>query len=540
MNSSLISNFKSSTRRALFVGSDKVSVYHWVNNNIGNSYLFDASVEGFENFGRYLSEVANDPMYVLLDTPVEEYRLDTIPHVFGADRKALIGRKQDRAFRGTPYLYSEVQGREESGRRDDNIMLSAITSPDVITPWLKVLEANKVPVAGLVTVPLLLQEIKNIVPDMQDNALVFSLQSIGGLRQSFFRDKSLKFSRLVKMPRYGTQHYPPILSEELDKIRRYVTTAHLADDKKPLDIYFFGNQELLTELGKEHINSAQVRYHLLDTGDLAKECGFEQQTETPFSDKYFIYHLLKNKCKNRFAGNKDLRYFQMNQMNKSLRVASFLFMMSGIIWGGMNVLEGLTYRQQKKSDAAKADFYQVRYEVARERISALPVDPADLSTVVDAKNVLEKYQADPVDMFRLISKGLEAFPDIQISNIQWSANTDPNYKSDGEDFKNTVVKRVQNVPGLGNIGDTETAYINYQIAMFHAHLENFDGDYRKALATIDSFSTQMSQLDSVHEVSVLSLPLDIGSDASLQGSSKKDATNANFSVRVVLGVKDEA
>ena len=540
MNSSLISNFKSSTRRALFVGSDKVSVYHWVNNNIGNSYLFDASVEGFENFGRYLSEVANDPMYVLLDTPVEEYRLDTIPHVFGADRKALIGRKQDRAFRGTPYLYSEVQGREESGRRDDNIMLSAITSPDVITPWLKVLEANKIPVAGLITVPLLLQEIKNIVPDMQDNALVFSLQSIGGLRQSFFRDKSLKFSRLVKMPRYGTQHYPPILSEELDKIRRYVTTAHLADDKKPLDIYFFGNQELLTELGKEHINSAQVRYHLLDTGDLAKECGFEQQTETPFSDKYFIYHLLKNKCKNRFAGNKDLRYFQMNQMNKSLRVASFLFMMSGIIWGGMNVLEGLTYRQQKKSDAAKADFYQVRYEVARERISALPVDPADLSTVVDAKNVLEKYQADPVDMFRLISKGLEAFPDIQISNIQWSANTDPNYKSDGEDFKNTVVKRVQNVPGLGNIGDTETAYINYQIAMFHAHLENFDGDYRKALATIDSFSTQMSQLDSVHEVSVLSLPLDIGSDASLQGSSKKDATNANFSVRVVLGVKDEA
>lgn len=540
MNSSLISNFKSSTRRALFVGSDKVSVYHWVNNNIGNSYLFDASVEGFENFGRYLSEVANDPMYVLLDTPVEEYRLDTIPHVFGADRKALIGRKQDRAFRGTPYLYSEVQGREESGRRDDNIMLSAITSPDVITPWLKVLEANKIPVAGLITVPLLLQEIKNIVPDMQDNALVFSLQSIGGLRQSFFRDKSLKFSRLVKMPRYGTQHYPPILSEELDKIRRYVTTAHLADDKKPLDIYFFGNQELLTELGKEHINSAQVRYHLLDTGDLAKECGFEQQTETPFSDKYFIYHLLKNKCKNRFAGNKDLRYFQMNQMNKSLRVASFLFMMSGIIWGGMNVLEGLTYRQQKKSDAAKADFYQVRYEVARERISALPVDPADLSTVVDAKNVLEKYQADPVDMFRLISKGLEGFPEIQISNIQWSANTDPNYKSDGEDFKNTVVKRVQNVPGLGNIGDTETAYINYQIAMFHAHLENFDGDYRKALATIDSFSTQMSQLDSVHEVSVLSLPLDIGSDASLQGSSKKDATNANFSVRVVLGVKDEA
>jgi hypothetical protein len=540
MISLLTSKFKSSTRRALFVGSDKVSVYHWANNTIGNSYLFDASAEGFEYFGRYLSEVDNDPMYILLDTPTEEYRLDTIPHVFGADRKALIQRKQDRAYRGTSYLYTEVQGREESGRRDDNIMLSAITSPDVIKPWLKVLEANKVPVAGLITVPFLLQEVKNIIPDMQDNALVFSLQSVGGLRQSFFRDKKLKFSRMVKMPRYGTQHYPPILTEELDRIRRYVTNAHLMDDKKPLDIYFFGNQELLDELSKEHINSAQVRYHMLDIGALAKKCGFEQLEEAPFSDKYFVYHLLKNKCKNRFVEKRDLRYFQMSQMNKSLRVASFLFMMSGIIWGGMNVLEGLTYRQQKKSDATKADFYQVRYEIARERISALPVAPADLSTVVDAKNVLNKYNADPVDMFRLISKGLDGFPEIQISNLQWSVNTDPNYKNSGDDPKNTVVKRVQKVPGLGNISDTETAYINYQIAMFHAHLENFDGDYRKALATIDSFSAQMSQLDSVHEVSVLSLPLDIGSDASLKGSSKEDASKANFSVRVVLGVKDEA
>ena len=540
MSSSLTSKFKSSTRRALFIGSDKVAIYHWANNAIGNSYLFDASAEGFEYFGRYLSEVENDPIYLLLDTATEEYKLETIPHVFGADRKALIGRKQARAFRGTPYLYAEVQGREESGRRDDNILISALTSPDVIKPWLKALEANKVPVAGLITVPFLLQEIKNIIPDMQDNALVFSLQSVGGLRQSFFRDKTLKFSRLVKMPRYGTQHYPPILTEELDRIRRYVTNAHFTDEKKPLDIYFFGNRELLDELGKEHTNSAKVRYHLLDLGDLARKLGFDQQEEAPFSDKYFVYHLLKNKCKNCFAENRDLRYFQMSQMNKLLQAASFLLMISGIIWGGMNVLEGLTYRQQKKSDAAKADFYQVRYEVAREKISALPVAPADLSTVVDAKNLLNKYSADPVDMFKLISKGLDGFPEIQISNIQWSVKTDPSYKSGAEDLNNTVVKGVQSVLGLGNISDIETAYIYYQIAIFHADLENFDGDYRKALATIDRFSTQMSQLDSVYEVRVLSLPLDIGPDASLQGSSKKDASNTNFSVRVVLGVKDEA
>ena len=101
MISSLKLKFKTSTRRALIIGSDKLAVYHWANDSLGSSYLFDASAEGQEYFGRYLSEVHNDPVYVLLDTAAEEYRLDTIPQVFGADRKALIERKQDRADRGT-------------------------------------------------------------------------------------------------------------------------------------------------------------------------------------------------------------------------------------------------------------------------------------------------------------------------------------------------------------------------------------------------------------------------------------------------------
>ncbi|MEE9575249.1 MAG: hypothetical protein V3W03_04045, partial [Gammaproteobacteria bacterium] len=165
MISSPKSIFKSSTRRALFVSSDKLAVYHWAKNNLGSSYLFDVSADGFEFFERYLKTIPNDPVYILLDTTAEEYRLGTIPHVFGADRRAIIERKQDRVFRGTPYLYADVQGREETGRRDDNIMLSAITSPEVIQPWLKILEEYKVPVACVVSVPLLLQEIKDIIPD---------------------------------------------------------------------------------------------------------------------------------------------------------------------------------------------------------------------------------------------------------------------------------------------------------------------------------------------------------------------------------------
>ena len=540
MISSLKSKFSSSTRRALLVSSDKLAVYHWVNNNLGSSYLFDGSPEGFEYFGHYLDEVPNDLVYVLLDTPAEEYRLDTIPHVFGGDRKSIIERKQGRMFRGTPYLYAEVQGREKEGRRDDNIMFSAITNPDTIQPWLKILEEHKVPVASVVSVPLLLQDNADIIPDMSGNALVFSLQSMSGLRQSFFQDKLLKFSRLVKVPRYGTSPYAPIITEELVKVRRYLQSTHLLDQDRPLDIHFLGNKELLDELGKTHVNSSMVRYHMLDVDVLGKSYGFSDQMQTPFSDKYLVYQLLKNKSKNYYALNKETRYFQMRQINKTLKVASLLLLLTGFIWGGLNVLEGFTYRQQHISDAKKADFYSVRYEVAQERISALPVDPADLKVVVDTTGTLKTYKSEPVDMFKLISKGMDIFPEIQISKIHWAANINPNHKLGAGKLDSIINEGIQGVLGFSNISDEETGYLYYQIALIDGYLDKFDGDYRKALHMIDQFAESLRRQDSVHDVSVVSLPLDISSEASLQGSTKEKSSQSNFSVRVVLGIKDEA
>ncbi|MCH8080307.1 MAG: hypothetical protein IIA06_11130 [Proteobacteria bacterium] len=540
MISSLKSKFSSSTRRALLVSSDKLAVYHWVNNNLGSSYLFDGSPEGFEYFGHYLDEVPNDPVYVLLDTAGEEYRLDTIPHVFGADRRATIERKQDRMFRGTPYRYAEVQGREKKGRRDDNVMFSAVTNPDTIQLWLKILEEHKVPVAGVVSVPLLLQNNADVIPDMSGNALVFSLQSMSGLRQSFFKDKLLKFSRLVKVPRYGTEPYAPIITEELVKVRRYLQGTQLLDQDRPLDIHFLGNKELLDELGKTHVNSAMVRYHMLDVEALGKSYGSTDQIRTPFSDKHLVYQLLKNKSKNYYAPNKDIRYFQMRQINKALKVASLLFMLTGFIWGGLNVLEGYTYRQQHISDSKKADFYNVRYEVAQERISALPVDPADLKVVVDTIGTLKTYKSEPDDMFRLISKSMDIFPEIQISKIQWAANINPNHKLGAGKLDSIINEGIQGVLGFSNISDEETGYLYYQIALVNCYLDKFDGDYRKALNTIDQFAGSLRRQDSVHDVSVVSLPLDISSEATLQGSTKEDSSKSNFSVRVVLGIKDEA
>ena len=225
--------------------------------------------------------------------------------------------------------------------------------------------------------------------------------------------------------------------------------------------------------------------------------------DNPFSDKYVVYQLLKNKSKNYYALNKDTRYFQMRQINKTLKIASLLFMLTGFVWGGLNLLEGYTYRQQHISDSKKADFYSVRYEVAQERISALPVDPADLKVVVDTVGTLKTYKSEPADMFTLISKAMDIFPEVQISKIHWAANINPNHKLGAGKLDNIIDEGIQGVLSFSNISDEETGYIYYQIALINGYLDKFDGDYRKALNTIYQFARSLRRQDSVHDVSVL-------------------------------------
>ena len=140
MISSLKSKFDILPRRLLLIGSDKLAVYHWNKGRITQSYLFDTEETGRQQFERYMAATAADNLYILIDVAEEEFRQEMIPHVFGSDREAVLERKQGRLFRNSQYYYSEIQDREKEGRRDDQVLLTAITNTALVKPWLEIIE----------------------------------------------------------------------------------------------------------------------------------------------------------------------------------------------------------------------------------------------------------------------------------------------------------------------------------------------------------------------------------------------------------------
>jgi hypothetical protein len=525
-------------RRALFVSAHKIAVYHWHKGDLASSYLFDANQEGKQFFERYLRETPNIPMYMLVDVFEEEFKRETVPHVFGGDRVAVIERKKARLFRDTPYYSATVQGRETEGRKDDQLLISAITNPKLIFNWVELLDRYMVPLVGIYSIPLLTESMLKLLPEAGDNNLIVSIQSISGLRQTFISQKQLRVSRLVQLPRYGTEPYAPHIREEVEKIRRYLNSVRLVptDQSNSLNVFFIMTGDLLEDLKQEYKDMTTAGIHFVDINDLLTRSGSARQVSSPFSDQLFIHQLLKQKPANRYARPAEQRFNKMRNMRLAMLSTSALMLLASMIWGGYTIMGAIGHRQNTLAAEAKTEFYTTRYQIAREGLPQTPVEAADLKSAVELYKTLTAYKASPLEMVTLLSNSFNKYPFIVPGNLDWVTSTDPNTKVGAK-----PASAKQGVIGYTNVtGMAETTYDYYQIAEIESKVFPFDGNFRVAISMINEFAESLRSEQDVFDVSILSLPLDVSSEASLQGNTNSTQAEALFSVRVVLGInKDE-
>lgn len=514
--------------RAINISADKLSVYHWERGSLASSYLFDVDESGRENFSRYLAEADNTPMYVLVDFIEEEFRQDSIPHVFGPDKDALIKRKQSRLFRDAVFQYADFQEREEEGRRDDKYLFMALTKNELLQPWLELLDENKVPVKAVLSLPQLIQSYIARLPSFSDYALFVSMQSISGLRQTFFLKKKLKLSRLSKLPRFGTESYAPRIATEVEKIQRYVNSLRLIPNDKRLDIYIQADKKTINEFEKNRPSLPNVNYNYLDIQDLTSQFKVKIEKTIPFSDQLFVSHLLEQGATNYYAQQKNLRYSKMRNTRIAMNIFSILLIFGGLIFSGYSLMSGMIYKQQAEEAKVKTDFYQGRYDMAKERLPETVVDSYKVKTAVDAAATLEEYKASPYHSLIVFGKSLQQFPEIKLDDISWQFSMNP-VISDENAATNNRISPIQN-------NNEEVVYKYFHISTVNAHIDSFDGDFRKALATVNRFAESLRQVDAVYDVTITSMPLDISSDATLQGATGSTQKEALFSLQAVIGI----
>lgn len=504
--------------RALLLGADRLRLFHWHRGRLSDSGVIEASAEARADFKAYLAARPAGPVYLLVDLAEEEFRPETIPEARGADRKALIRRKQARLFGPGARVYAERQGREPGGRRAERLLFMALSGRGVIEPWVELLCAHKVPLQGILSVPALLQSLLRRLPDIAPHALLLSQQSVSGWRQSFFANGQLKASRLGPPAGPGGPPAAALLAE-IEQFRRYLASLRLMPEGQPLAVYVLADPALQRALARAPGRPPDLRLHDLNLGRLEQQRALRPQPGPPCCDQLLLQHLFRARPANRYASAAERRYARLATARRAIHAGAVLLLLGGLIHSGLNVINGLGYRQAAAEFAGQAG----RYRAAAEQAQALlpeTAPPGAIRAAVASAARLRQDRATPREALALLGGALERFPDIQPLTIAWAhgpamdapaaADADADGKSaDGPRYRQSL--------------------------RLAARIEPFAGDYRAAILRVREFARALRALAPVRAVEIEALPLDLSPEAVLQGSGGGPAGAAPFALKALLG-----
>lgn len=515
------------SKRIFFISSGRLRAYHH-DGQLREPLEFRADEEGLAIFSQYLDQPWRDPVYVLVDFVEEEFREETVPHVFGGDRQAVVRTKLNRLFRDATYSHAVFQGRSKEGRKDDRMLFTALIRPDLLAPWMGQLTAHKTPVAGIYSLPLVGKDlIKPLKLDAR-NLLLVTLQSSGGLRQTYFQDGELKMSRLAMLPDSSAEAYTAAMLGEVERVRRYLNSLRMLPSDEPLEVCILGTERVRAEVERHSPASITANHRVMPLSEAAQKVGMKGGYDGRYSDRLFAHLLAIRAPSNQYAPQPQTRYFRLHQLRRGLIAASVILLMGSLAWSAAKFVDGLTAIQDVAGARRQAAFYQTRYERARARLPGTPTDSRNMKRVVEAVEKLNTFRTSPVSLLQVVSIGLETFPEVQLDELEWRVATEPTAKVDAN--APSPVGKLRR----GEVREETTAL--YQVALVTGHIASFSGNYRDALETVRRFAERLRTVPGVVDVQVESMPLDIGPDSSLKGDARGEGElgKAVFQLRVAV------
>ncbi len=463
---------------------------------------FTDTPEGRESFGSFLQET-KCPAYLLTDLIEEDYRHDIVPHLIGSSRAALIQRKFDQFYRGTPFRKATLLQRQKTGRRDDDILFSALTNPGLIMPWLNIMLAQQIPLGGIYSVPQISEPL--VRNHASKHLLLISWEKFSGLRQTYFSDHRLQISRLT--PVYADLTFQNAVVNELSRTYQYLKSLSLLPAGQILDVRILCHADDRSELQKQLPNDVDVRYEFADIDEVGRQLKLDYRFTDSDASQIFLRQLAANRPSTHYASAEHTRYYTLWQLRRALNWSSGALLLGSILWASTTVW-------QSGGDATQANALQIETQhlmkEAKQIRQSFPVTDtpaADMKTSVSVMRKLYQYGSAPQIILKPISAALDHFPKIDINGLEWKEST----------AEPVAINTRADVPA--------------DVITLKGDMHGFGNDYRAALAYLDRFQLELGKRG--YQVTALTRPLDLSPTGSLGNQSEASENQLDFSFKLV-------
>jgi hypothetical protein len=504
------------------ISSNRATVAVWRGRRFGTVRLFENSEAGWAAFAGFLGSARGVPIHILVDTVDEDYRFETLPQARGSERSEMVVRKLKQLYRTTPYFAYALHERSAGKRNDDRYLFAALTNTEILAPWMKAIEANALPVTGIYPLPMASIPLIERLKFGEPNLLLIAKNS-AGLRQTFFKDSKFRISRLTPM-RNTSDDADSFYAEEVGNTRMYLDALTVTHVDDVLHVAILDQDGSLSGLPAAlSTGRPNVKCQYFSPAELQARLGIPAQDLAASADALHLFQLGTYRPPLNLAPAQVTRSYQRFAIRRWIYAAAAAVVLSGVIWGGTNAYQTMNLERDAEMFRRQTQDFQVKYRQVTAQFPDSPTNSENLRNIVEIANQMKSGIRTPETMLSIVSRALDASPDIQLVRIDWHLN-DPK-----------VVLRKGAAPA-GNATTGAATAVQVQIGIVQAEVRPFDGDYRAAIETIRAFAAKIATHEKVAEVVASKLPLEVRSDTGLSGNTgvSERKESAPFELAVIF------
>ncbi len=489
-------------RLLLLLSANHLYAQHMQEGKLLAQHDFSDTTEGRENFTALL-QTLHCPAYLLTDLIEEDFRQETTLHLIGRTRSALLQRKFDQYYRATPFRQATLLQRQKTGRRDDDILFSALTNPALIQPWLDIILAQQTLLAGIYSIP---QISAPLIKDHTSNhLLLISWRKQAGLRQTYFSNHRLQISRLT--PVYADLSFRDAVIKELARTYQYLKSLSLLPAGQVLDVRIMCHADDQEQLRQQLPKSADMHYGFIDINEFARSLKIESMIPDSDASQIFLHELASRPPKAHYANAEHTHYFTLWRLRQALYWASGAIFSASLLWAAGTFWQG-------NNDNNAAELLTTQAQAIRAEAQQItPIFPNSQASATDIKagvsimRKLQQYESLPDRVLQPVSATLTRFSQIDLLDLSWQMDA----------AEPVIVNTLSDVPA--------------QVIKLKGTLQGFKNDYRAALNYLDNF--QQALITQGYQVTALSRPLDVSPSGSLTDLQETAGKPLDFSLKLV-------
>ncbi len=497
-----------SSRHFLYLNTHRLSAYGWRQGKLYPEGVFENDDAGLQLFAEYLARRRGSHFSLLANVAEEGYTLETIPYLQGRDRQTLIKRKIGQHFLSSPLTAAISLGYEKTQRKNEKLLLSALTNPSHFEPWLRRITDAEAPLAGIYTLAQLGGELLKRLGLASKRCLLLTLQD-HSIRESYLVQGQAHFSRMAPLADSSIAGIASAFTAESGKLRQYLIGQRLIGRNEDLPVFILAHPQTIPAIEKAHPEQEGLpNFTAIDSHAAAHKIKLHALPEDNRSESLFLHLLATAPPGQQFAGEIHRHDYVLSQIRRGLIAAGSIALLAGLLFAAKEIYRAHQLREESTTlNAAAADLDR-RYREISATFPQLGVDNETLHRLTERYGELRGLQRQPAASYRMLSRVLDRMPAVVLEGIDW---------------KN------------GNFSPTAAAIgAGPEILTVRGLVRQEQASTRQTLAVFDRFVEALSA-DPANTVKVLQRPFGIDSGSALRGGDGTDEESKprRFAIEIV-------